>query len=218
MHMTGQGDSRALPYVRDGVPGLTMAEQEAMLKQARIDLEHITRDALGATQLRRREPKSLKQRALLLHLGGRVQQDLASSLTPITIYVASLRCLGWNVADIARALAAAGRLGISVHAVDASTTYAANVLDPGLLEALADADETWRRGQTKDGRTAAVAVITAKAEVARRAKLEMARPLWAKPAGEISGAEIAKTVGVSLRSLNQWLGPRRQVRAKVERP
>ena len=216
--MTGQGGSLALPYVRDGVPGLTMAEQEAVLKQAGIDLEHIARDALDATQLRRREPKSLKQRALLLHLGGRTQQDLASSPTPAILYVAGLRCLGWNVADIARALAAAGRLGIGVHAVDTGTTYATSVLDPGLLEALADADETWRRGQTEDGRTAAAAVITAKAEAARRAKLEMARPLWAKPAGEISGAEIAKTVGVSLRSLNQWLGPRRQARAKIKGP
>jgi len=193
---------RILPYVRDGVSGLMMAEQEAMLRQAGIDMAYITRDALSAAQLRRREPASLKQRAGLLHSGA----DVRSNLHPDVICVAGLRCLGWNVADIARAL---------VHAVDTGKTFLAVTLDPDLLEALADADEAWRRGQTEDGRTAAAAAIAVKAEEARRAKLEAARPLWAKPPGEISGAEIAKAVGISLGSLNKWLGPRSQARNKM---
>lgn len=202
---------RILPYVRDGVSGLMMAEQEAMLRQAGIDMAHITRDALSAAQLRRREPASLKQRAGLLHS----RADVRSNLHPDVICVAGLRCLGWNVADIARALAVAGRCGASVHAVDTGKTFLAVTLDPDLLEALADADEAWRRGQTEDGRTAAAAAIAVKAEEARRAKLEAARPLWAKPPGEISAADIAKAVGISLGSLNKWLGPRRQARNKM---
>ncbi len=106
---------------------------------------------------------------------------------------------------------------LAVHAVDTGKSFLPVALDADLLEALADTDATWRRGQTEDGRTAAAAVIAAKAGEARRAKLEAARPLWAKPPGEISGAEIAKAVGVSLRSLNKWLGPRSQARAKARK-
>lgn len=210
--MTKRQNGRILPYVRDGVPGLTMAEQEAALKQVGIDVAHITRDALSAAQLRRREPGSLKQRAELLHPVTGMQPDP----TPDVICVAGLRCLGWNMADIARALAAAGRRGIGVHTVDTGRTFRPAVLDPDLLEALADADEAWRRGQTEDGRTAAAVAIAVKAEEVRRAKLEAARPLWAKPPGEISGAEIAKAVGISLGSLNKWLGPRGQARIKAK--
>ena len=119
-----------------------------------------------------------------------------------------------NMADIARTLAAAGRRGVDVRMVDTGVTFTAAELNAGLLEALADADETWRRGQTEDGRSASTVAVMAKAEAARRAKLEAARPFWAKPPGEISGTEIARTVGVSLRSLNNWLGPRGKARGQ----
>jgi len=195
-----------LPYLRDGVPNLTIAEQESMLRGARISLDGAYCDKLNATQLKRREPGSLQQRARLL--------DAAVSAAPAVLCVAGLRCLGWNMADIARTLAAAGRQGVDVRVVDTGVTFTVAELNAGLLEALADADETWRRGQTEDGRSASTAAVVAKAEAARRAKLEAARPLWAKPPGEISGAEIARTVGVSLRSLNNWLGPRGKARAQ----
>ena len=84
---------------------------------------------------------------------------------PEVIHVAALRCIGWSVADVARALAAM---------------------------------------------TAA-----AKAEEARRAKIEAARPLWAKPSSEISSIEITQRVGMSLRSLHKWLGPRRKPQSSV---
>lgn len=197
---------RVRPYVRDGVAGLSMAKQEMMLHRDGLDLADAYRDKLTAAQLRRREPASLTQRSLML-----AGSDEGS---PEVIVVAGLRCLGWNVADIARALAAAGRRGASIHAVDTGKTFAAATLDAELLETLAEVDETWRRGQTEDGRSAAATALTAKAEAARRAKLDAARPLWAKPSGEISGREIAKTVGISLGSLNKWLGPRTKARAR----
>lgn len=202
--MSQQPGPRILPYLRDGVPNLTLAEQEAVLRQAGVNLEGAYRDRLNVTQLKRREPGSLRQRARLL--------GAASGAAPTVLYVAGLRCLGWNMADIARTLATAGHRGMDVHMLDADVTFRAAELNAGLLEALADADETWRRGQTEDGRSASTVAVMAKAEAARQAKLEIARPLWAKPPGEISGAEIAKTVGASLRSLNNWLGPRGKVR------
>ena len=117
-------------------------------------------------------------------------------------------CLGWNVADVARALAAASRLGASVRVVDTDETFTVAMLHAGLLEALAGVDETWRRGQMEEGRSAAAVIIATKAELARRAKIEAARPLWAKPSSEISSVEITQRVGMSLRSLQKWLGPR----------
>ena len=206
--MSQRPGPRTLPYLRDGVPNLTVAEQESALRGAKISLEGAYCDKLNATQLKRREPASLRQRARLL--------DVAASAAPAVLCVAGLRCLGWNMADIARTLAAAGRRSVGVRLVDTGVTFTAAELNAGLLEALADADETWRRGQTEDGRSASTVAVMAKAEAARRAKLEAARPLWAKPPGEISGAEIARTGGVSLRSLNNWLGPRGKARGQVQ--
>ena len=199
-----------MAYLRDGVPGLTLTQQEALLTQVGISLDGAYRDVLNLTQLRRREARSLKQRARMLGAESCLAQ---SGAAPVTVHVAALRCLGWGVADVARALAAASRIGASVHAADTGQVFAPAQLDADLLLALAGLDEAWRRGQTKEGRSAAAVVIASKAEQARRARIEAARPLWAKPSSEISGAEIAEAVGLSLRSLTNWLGPRRKVQA-----
>ena len=199
-------DVRTLPYLRDGVPNLSIADQEAMLRQAGISLEDAHFDRLNATQIKRREPTSLRQRMKLLEAVGIGSAGV--------VCVASFRCLGWSMADIARTLAAAGACGLGVRVVDTGVTFTAAQLNAELLAALADADEAWRRGQTEDGRAASTATVVAKAEAARRAKLEMARPLWAKPPGEISGTEIARITGASLSSLNNWLGPRGKARVR----
>ncbi len=195
-----------MAYLREGVPGLSIAQQEELFAQAGISLAGAYRDSLNPTQLRRREPGSLRQRAKMLSLATYSTPDVV----PQIIHVAALRCIGWGVADIARALAVASRLGAGVCAIDTGDTFGVGTLNPGLLEALASLDEAWRRGQTEEGRSAAATVIAAKAEEARRAKIEAARPLWAKPSSEISSVEITLHVGMSLRSLHKWLGPRRK--------
>lgn len=194
----------SVAYLREGVPGLSIAQQEELFVRAGIVLEGAYRDSLNPTQLRRREPRSLQQRARMLDPAAYATPDAAPEL----IHVAALRCIGWSLADVARALAAASRLGAGVHAIDTGEMFSAGMLHSGLLEALASLDEAWRRGQTNDGRSAAAVVIAAKAEAARRAKIDAARPLWAKPSSEISSIEITQRVGMSLRSLHKWLGPR----------
>ena len=201
----------SVAYLREGVPGLSIAEQEELFAQAGISLAGAYRDSLNPTQLRRREPGSLRQRAKMLSPATYATPDGV----PEVIHVAALRCIGWSVADVARALAAASRLGTNLHAIDTDETFSVGTLHPGLLEALASLDEVWRRGQTEDGRSAAATVIAAKAEEARRAKIEAARPLWAKPSSEISSIEITQHVGMSLRSLHKWLGPRRKPQSSV---
>lgn len=190
-----------------------MVQQETLLTRAGVSLDGACRDILNPTQLRRREARSLKQRARLL---GTESRPALPAIVPVAIHVAALRCLGWSVADVARALATAGRIGASIHAADTGQVFTATILNADLLLALAGVDETWRRGQTEEGRSAAAAVIAGKAEQARRAKIEAARALWARPSTEISGPEIAQAVGLSLRSLTNWLGPRRKAQARTE--
>ena len=93
--------ARSIPYLRDGVPGLTMAEQEAALRAAGADLAAAYRDKLTKMQIKRRTSDSLSQRAKMLHA--------PPSRAVETIYVANLQALGWTMADISRSLAAAGR-------------------------------------------------------------------------------------------------------------
>jgi hypothetical protein len=183
-----------------------MAQQEELFAQAGVSLEEAYRDTLNPTQLRRREPGSLRQRVKMLSPGTYPTPDTV----PEVIHVAALRCIGWSVADVARALAATSRLGAGVHTIDTGQTFSAGTLHAALLEALAGLDQTWRRGQTEEGRSAAAAVIAAKAAEARRTKIEAAQPLWVKPSSEISSVEITQRVGMSLRSLHKWLGPRRK--------
>ena len=204
--MSRQRPGVSVAYLREGVSGLSMAQQEELFAQAGIALEGAYRDSLNPTQLRRREPGSLRQRAKMLSPAT----YSTPNGVPEVIHVATLRCIGWSVADVARTLAAVSRLGAGVHAIDTGETFSAGTLHPGLLEALASLDEAWRRGQTEEGRSAAAVVIAAKAEETRRAKIEAARPLWAKPSSEISSVEITQHVGMSLRSLHKWLGPRRK--------
>ncbi len=197
------------PYLRDGVPGLTMKQQEAIRMDAGIDLTRGYRDALKKAACRRRDPADLVQRALLLRPTSR--------RTPEMIYVAGLRVIGWSMSDVTRALAAAGRRNASVHAVDIGKTFTAATLEPELLEAIADAEEARRRGQTAAARSAGVEAAAAKRKKARDAKLAIARAEWIKPPGEVSGTEIASMIGVSLRSLHKWLGPRGEAREKATR-
>ena len=212
--MRGPRSNATAIYLRDGVPGLSITDQEQLLKQAGIDIDQAYRDVLNPTQLRRREPGSLRQRARLLTPGANC---IAPKVAPMMIHVAALRCLGWNVGDVARALATASRMGASIHAVDTGETFTPAMLHAGVLDALAGVDETWRRGQTEEGRSAAAVVIAAKAEAARHAKIEAARPLWGKSSAEISAIEIAQRVGISLRTLNKWLGPRAKARAETKK-
>jgi len=186
-----------------------MAEQEAVLHAAGVDLAAAYRDRLTKAQSKRRDPDSLGERAKMLRPTPR--------RTPETINVASLRVLGWSMADVSRALAAAGRCDASVHAVDRGQTFTAATLDAELLEALADAEEERRRGQTAAGRSAGVQAAAASREKRRAAKIEKASSLWCELPGEISAAEIAALVGLSVRSLHYHLGPREDARAKASK-
>lgn len=197
----------ARSYVRDGVPALTMEEQEAILAGAGIDLVRCFRDRLKKSQIKRRNPDDLADLNRLLRPTTRQ--------TPSLIYVASLRCLGWGIADITRALAAAARSQASIHACDIGETFDAATIPEKLMTALANADEATKRGMRNAGRNAGVVAAALKRNKKRDKILAIVRPLWLLPPGEVSAAEIAAKVGVSVRSLHLWLGPREDARKAI---
>jgi hypothetical protein len=186
-----------------------MAEQEAALRAAGADLAAAYRDKLTKMQIKRRTSGSLSERAKML--------GAPPSRATETIYVASLRVLGWTMADISRSLAAAGRRNASVHAVDRGRTFTGSTLDAELLDALADTEKEMRGAQSAAGRSAGVLAAAAARERRRRAKIQQALPLWSKPPGEISAAEISALVGMSVRALHYHLGSREDARAKARR-
>jgi hypothetical protein len=191
-------------YVRDGVPGLTLQQQIDAIALAHHPIEHAYIDRLSKAQAKRRDPADLKQRAVMLRSPTRHPPEL--------VIVASLRCLGWTMADIASALAAAGRRNASVLALDRGETYNHRSLEPKLLEALADAETGRKRAQTAAGRSAGVAAAKSRHEKRRQEWLTKALLQWERPSEEITAKEIAAEFKVSVRTLNQWLGPREQAR------
>jgi hypothetical protein len=54
-------------------------------------------------------------------------------------------------------------------------------------------------------------------EMKRRTKMEKERAEWVKPPGEISAADLAVKVGISVRSLHKHMGPRAEARQKARR-
>ncbi|MDB5848245.1 MAG: hypothetical protein JWP29_1997 [Rhodoferax sp.] len=198
------------PYLRDGVPGLSFDDQEAAMKAADIDISRAYVDRLSKTQCHRRDPASLKDRAEMLKPSRRHEPEL--------IIVASLRVLGWSMADICQSLAAAALRNASVRVLDRGETFDADTMDDALLEALADAEAQRKRGQTATARSAGVEAAAAARRKRREKALAEAKPLWGLPPGEISGAEIAKRVRLSIRLLHKHLGTRadaREVEAKA---
>lgn len=194
-------------YVRDGVPGLTMAEQEAVLTGAGISLERCYRDALKKSQIKRRDPEDLKDR-------GRLLRPTSANRTEV-VWLATLRVLGWTMADITKTLAVAAARGTSFHCADIGETFSADTINERLMLALAESEAARRRGQTETARSVGVMASMARAEKRRRESLAIAEPLWMLPSEEISIAEIAKKTKVSARTLQKWLGPRGDYRDAI---
>jgi hypothetical protein len=183
----------------------------AMLIEAGVPMEIIYRDELTRTEIKRRDPADLEMRARLL--------DQPAEAAAEIIHVASLRCLGWTIPDICKALVRAGQRNAAIHAVDTGLRLSAKALASAetILTALIQADAARRRDERAQGLSAAAEARSAKALAKRRQKLEMAQPLWVLPSGEISMEEISARVGLSVRSLQTHLGPRSEARAEAKR-
>lgn len=195
-------------YARDGVHGLSLDRQLEMLAGIETRSRYI--DRLTIRQLTRRDPASLKQRKELLRPTSR--------RTPERIYVASFRVLGWTIPDICRVIAAAGRRNASVYALDVDREISVAMPGPELLEAIAVLYEERITADREGVRYAGVEASKEARRNRRAAKLTKARELWGRPPGEISAADIARQVGLSVRTLHTYLGPRYAAQQRREAP
>jgi hypothetical protein len=187
-------DGYPRPYVRDGVPGLTMERQEEMLAAIGLDLSDgkIYRDELSRAKIRKRAPLPERDQVISPRRPGE------------TVYVASLRVLGWDSHEVIRVMATAAKNAAKIHCVDTGETYSAETAAPEILSALTRAEEARRRAR--------MVPAGASARAAQRLRVErglkIAKEHWGRPPGEISVVEIAKLAGLSTRTLYAKLPPR----------
>lgn len=197
----------AVPYVRDGVPGLSMDRQEEILLEAGVDMACVFRDCLGDVQLSSRNPLSLVARARML--SGMSAQD------GITMHLASLRVLGWTMGDIVSVLASVASTGASIRVHDLCREFHLRPTDVGLMEALAQAEETRRRAQTQAARAVGVQAAADAKEGRRTARLQEAWALWHLSGSQATVAQIGTRVGLSASTLKRHLGSRGKARKDV---
>ncbi len=189
------------PYLRDGVPGLPIEEQEDALLASglTVDSQHAYIDNLSRAKIRARAPLLERDQAVDPPHPGE------------TVYVASLRVLGWDSLDVMRAMQVAARKNVRVHCLDVGETYSGDMSANELLSALVRSEEARRRARMAPA--ASASRQTQKRRVA--VGLDIAREHWARPPGEISVKEIAKLAGLSTRTLYAKLPPRTQAQEEA---
>lgn len=198
-------------YVRNGVWGWSIEEQEKALCSARVlDAKRVFRDELSKAQAKmpaRVKPEWLEQRAKLFRSTQHRRGE--------TIYVATLLVLGISEADLIGCFAAAAVRHDTVTAIDSGFTIKPDAGAKEIGAAIADWTRAKREAQTRAGRRLGSAAA-AEAKTARTlAKIVKARPLWSRPSGEISADQIAERVGLSAKTLYAYLG-RREVAQQAE--
>ena len=192
-------------YVRSGVYGLTLEEQEAALAIAGIETHAAYVDKLTKAAITRRDPASLKARAEMLRVPPRAVMG--------RICVADCRVLGWSFPDICRTIAAAWRdSNASVYVVNARWELLPSMSAGDLLDVLGLMYDERIAADRLAIRHAGVEAAAEKRRRLRSSKLVHARRLWVLPQGEISAKEIAATVGLSVRTLHTYLGDRAAAR------
>ncbi len=183
------------PYMRDGVPGLPVERQEEML--AALGLE-LTDDKAYIDSLSRKR---------IVTRGPLPERDQA--VTPAhhgeTIYVASLRVLGWDHLDAMRAMSTAFERDCRIYCADTGAVYSGATPADEMIKAFTRAEEARRRARTSRA---------TEGQLSRRAKhveegLAIARRVWSGP---LTVAQIAEMAHLSTRTLYAHLPPRSEAR------
>jgi hypothetical protein len=201
------------PYVRDGVADLPREQQLTVLRDAGVPLDQLFEDRLSRRQIKARSYADLKDLAEMLRPTTRT--------TPETIFVASLRVLGWDIADIARSIAAAGRRHAAIVALDTNQVIPAGA-GPEVLDLLADIEDQQQRARKS-------ATLSKGREAAKRRRDNrwqrarvIAIPLWGKPSEEWSAEKIAKELAdrglkYSVKTLYNRLGTREEAQRRTRK-
>lgn len=183
-------------YARDGVPGMSLEDQEAMLLSALPSGAPIKADRLGKTQIRRRRYDDL----------GALREMLEETEPQTGIAVVDLAVLGWTAGDVCRSVSTILRSGSLVY-----ITRDDHYIHPGtscadFLPLLTSFLESDHGRPSAKGREAAVKASAEKRAKDRDDRLMQARPLWRD--SSLTIAQVARQVGLSPRALHKHLGPR----------
>ncbi len=188
------------PYMRDGVPGLSIERQEEMLAALGLDLSDgkIYVDNLSRKRIQARGPLPERDYAVSPpHLGE-------------TVYLAGFRVLGWDNLDTMRAATTAFEHGCKIYCADTGSVYSAETPAGEMIKALTQAEEARRRARTSralDGQ------LSRRAERLERG-LAIAKREWAGP---LTVAVIAQMANLSTRTLYAHLPPRSKAREQAAR-
>lgn len=187
-------------YIRSGVPGWPPERQEAAIGAAGFSGQYFI-DTISHTDVRIRNTFALIKRADML----RNARDQKRAM----IQIASFRCLALDLADLIATLTVATKDKASIIAVDCGLMITANSKLPEIAVAVAAFSKARKIEQTQKARAKGTVVAAAHRQENRLPKLETARKLWQKPSKEITSAEIAARVDLTVKTLIQYLGPRR---------
>lgn len=166
------------------------------------------RDDLTRRGLQVRTPNLLEQRAEMLRPTSR--------RTGETIYVATLAVLSFGAPDLANVLAAAARRRATLVSVADSLTVPPDAPAAVVAEAMAVWDRHKRRAITEGGRLAGVKVAQERRRAATAEALAKVRDDWSRPSAEVSTAALIERAGLSYKSLNEHLGPRKKAQRRAE--
>lgn len=207
--MTGRKNLLGRCYMRNGVWGWPMEEQETRLRAVGVfDAEQLYRDELSVSRARKPshiQPAWLLERADLLKPTRRRSGE--------TIYVATLLALAVSEGDLVTALVAASGRQATIKALDSGLEFALTEGPIVFQRAVADWQRAKRDAQTKPGRAEGNRVAAEKRRRRTLEKLPEARPLWrdAKPT-RLTVEQISEQVGLSGKTLYAELGRRPDIR------
>lgn len=186
-------------YVRDGVRKLPVARQTTLLERTLPGLR-IHRDALDMQAIRSHSADPLRQRRTLL--------VPSSPLAGGVMIVASFRCFALDPVDLTVTAADAAAAGVTIRSLKDGMDLTPRA---GIAE-IAKAMAAWKQSKmierTEDGWQRGAARSMANRRSRNHGPLAVAEPLWRLSPDEISNAEIADRVGLTVRSLYNHFGRR----------
>jgi hypothetical protein len=165
------------------------------------------RDDLDVRARRAHKAASLVGRASLLRPSRRSDGE--------TIYVASLAVLAWSVGDLLAVLTAAGMRGAAVVALDVGLTIPPSDVSAVLHQAM-QAFELSRKADAalKAGEAGSKVSVQRRTDAAR-AKCEIIRVRWLRPAYEHLTIDLLKEAQISRNTAKYYLGARPIGKAKL---
>lgn len=201
------------PYVRDGVADMPRERQLAMLAEAGVRLDQLFEDRLTKQAIKRRSYDDLKDLADMLRPSTRS--------TPETIVVASPLVLGWDIADIARSIAAAGRRHAAIVALDTELVIPADA-GPEVLDLLADIQKQHGRARKSARLSKGREAVKRRRDLKWQRARAIAQPLWEDGSGEWPVHKIAEHLRekghkYSERTLYNRLGNREEAQERARK-